>query len=130
VSARNRRRDVIRRRAERGQAVVELALALPFVAVLALVLVEGALLGGNQLAVVHAAREAARAASVDPDPAAPGAAARLVLPGAAVHVGHRPPPGQPVAVTVSYRSRTGLPLVGPLLPDPLVSARAVMRVER
>jgi hypothetical protein len=113
-----------------GQATVELALTLPFVAVLGLVLVQGALLGRDQLMVIHAAREAARAASVDPDPAAPGEAARLVLPGATVATGVRPPPGEPMAVTVVYRSPTGLPLVGPLLPDPLLSARAVMRVER
>ena len=115
---------------ERGQAVVELALALPLVAVLALLLVQGALLGRDQLVVIHAAREAARAASVDPDPAAPQAAARYVLPGATVEVGDRPPPGHPVTVTVAYRSLTGLPLVGPLLPEPRLSARAVMRVER
>ena len=113
-----------------GQAVVELALALPFVAVLALLLVQGALLGRDQLAVIHAAREAVRAASVDPDPGAPQAAARLVLPGATVEVGDRPPPGRPVTVTVAYRSPTALPLVGPLLPDPVLSARAIMRVER
>jgi hypothetical protein len=109
---------------------VELALAMPFIAVLGLLLIQGALLGRDQLIVIHAAREAARAASVDPDPAAPREAARLVLPGATVETGVRPPPGRPVAVTVAYRSRTDLPLVGPLLPDPMLSARAVMRVER
>jgi hypothetical protein len=31
---------------------------------------------------------------------------------------------------VSYRSATTLPLVGPLLPDPLLVARATMRVAR
>ncbi len=115
---------------ERGQATAELAMTIPFLAVLGLLLVSGSLVGRDQLVVVHAAREAARAASVDPDPAAAREAARLVLPGAAVVVGARPAPGRPVAVTVSYRSPTDLPLVGPLLPDPLLSARAVMRVER
>jgi hypothetical protein len=115
---------------DRGQATVELALALPVIAILGLLLVEGALVARDQLAVVHAAREAVRAASVDPDPAAAVEAARLVLPGAAVDIGDRPPPGRPVTVTVSYGSPTDLPLVGPLLPDPRLSARAVMRVER
>lgn len=118
------------RRPDAGQATVELALALPFVALLGLILVQGAVLGRDQLMVIHAAREAARAASVDPDPDAPAEAARLVLPGAAVDAGVRPPPGRSVVVTVAYRSPTDLPLVGPLLPDPLLSARAVMRVER
>ena len=117
-------------RNDRGQATVELALALPLVAVLALLLVEGALVGRDQLAVIHAAREAARSASVDPDPRAAAEAARRVLPGAVVDVGVRPPPGQPVTVSVSYRSPTDVPLVGPLLPAPRLSARAVMRVER
>jgi hypothetical protein len=117
-------------RPDGGQATVELALALPVVAVLGLLLVQGALVGRDQLVVIHAAREAARAASVDPDPAAPREAARLVLPGATVDIGDRPPPGQPVTVTVVYRSPTDLPVVGPLLPDPLLTARAVMRVER
>ena len=31
---------------------------------------------------------------------------------------------------VSYRSPTTLPLVGPLLPDPVLVAGAAMRVER
>ncbi len=117
-------------RSDRGQATVELALALPVIAILGLLLVEGALVARDQLAVVHAAREAVRAASVDPDPAAAAEAARLVLPGAVVHMGHRPPPGRPVTVTVFSTSPTDLPLVGPLLPDPRLSARAVMRVER
>jgi hypothetical protein len=117
-------------RPDTGQATVELALAMPIVAILGLLLVQGALVGRDQLAVVHAAREAAREAGVDPDPDAPGAAARLVLPGATVDAGVRPPPGRPVTVTVAYRSPTDLPLVGPLLPDPLLTARAVMRVER
>jgi hypothetical protein len=117
-------------RRDGGQATVELALTMPLVAVLGLLLVQGALVGRDQLAVIHAAREAVRAASVDPDPAAPGEAARVVLPGATVDAGVRPPPGRPVTITVTYRTPTDLPLVGPLLPDPLLSARAVMRVER
>jgi hypothetical protein len=113
-----------------GQTTVELALTMPFIAVLGLLLVQGALVARDQLVVIHAAREAVRAASVEPDPAAPRRAARLVLPGATVDTGARPPPGRPVVVIVAYRSPTDLPLVGPLLPDPLLSARAVMRVER
>jgi hypothetical protein len=38
--------------------------------------------------------------------------------------------GELVRVRVSYRSATTLPLVGPLLPDPVLVAGAAMRVER
>jgi len=38
--------------------------------------------------------------------------------------------GELVTVRVSYRSATALPLVGPHLPDPVLVARATMRVER
>lgn len=115
---------------EAGQATAEFALVLPLFVVLGLTLVQAGLVVRDQLAVVHAAREAARAASVDPDPAAPGAAAEAVLPGAVVRAGTRPPAGSPITVEVVYRSPTAVPVVGPLLPDPRLSARAVMRVER
>jgi Flp pilus assembly protein TadG len=113
-----------------GQATAELALALPFVMVLVLGLVQAALVLRDELALVQAAREAARAASVEADPAAPRAAADEVLPGAVVRVGARPPPGALIRVEVAYRSTTDVPIVGRLLPDPELSARAVMRVER
>lgn len=115
---------------EQGQATIELALVLPFLLVAGLTLVQGALVVSDQLAVVHAAREAVRAASVDPDPKAPGVAAEAVLPGAVVSTGKRPPIGSPIVVEVGYTSRTVLPVIGPLLPDPRLSARAVMRVEQ
>ena len=115
---------------EAGQATAELALALPLVAMLALALVQAAVVARDQLGVVHAAREAARAASVDPDPSKPPAAAARVMPGAWLRPVHRPPAGGFVAVEVVYRSPTDLPVVGALLPDPVLQARAVMRVER
>lgn len=51
-------------REERGQALVELALALPFLVLLLLGILEGGLLLNAYLAVEHAAREAARAGAV------------------------------------------------------------------
>jgi hypothetical protein len=53
-----------------------------------------------------------------------------VLADAEVEVGARPAVGEPITVRVSYTSRTNLPLVGALFPDPALSARAVMRAER
>ena len=116
--------------AEIGQSTVELALTFPVVLLLLLSLVQAALILRDQLALTGAAREAARAASLDADPARAEQAAAAVLPGATVRSGPRPPVGELVRVSVSYRSPTVLPLVGPLLPNPLLVARAAMRVER
>lgn len=114
----------------RGQATVELALVLPLVVLALMSVIQVGLVVRDQVAVIHAAREAARAASVDRDPAAAMRAARRVLARADVQVGARPKVGEPIAVEVEYRSRTGLPLVGALFPDLDLSARATMRVER
>jgi Flp pilus assembly protein TadG len=115
---------------ERGQATVELALLLPVVVMLVLAVIQTALVVRDRLAVEHAAREAVRVASVDTDAAHAVAAARGVLPGAKVAVGARGRVGDPIDVTVTYRSVTALPLVGPLFPDPVLHARASMRLER
>ena len=65
---------------ESGQATVEFALVLPLVVVLILAVLQTALVVRDYVATVHAAREAARAASVD---RRPGRAARRGAPGAA-----------------------------------------------
>ena len=110
-----------------GQATVEFALVLPVLVLAAVAIIQVGLVVRDYVAVVHAAREAARAASVDADPVG---AARRVLGGARVHVGPRPSVGEQIQVEVEYRSVTDLPLVGPLFPDPLLRHSAVMRVER
>ena len=68
------------RRRDSGQATVELALVLPLVALLLVALVQAAVVARDQLLVTHAAREAVRAAAVDPDPAAATRAARRAGP--------------------------------------------------
>lgn len=113
-----------------GQATVEFALVLPLVIFLILAVLQTALVVRDYVATVHAAREAARAASVERDPSAATRAARRVLRDASVSVGSRPAVGGPVSVTVHYTSRTRLPMVGELFPDPDLSATASMRVER
>lgn len=115
---------------ERGQATVELALVLPVLVLMVLAVLQVGLLVRDHVEVVHAAREAVRAASVDPDPSRAVRAARRTLPGAEVHVGSRPAVGESITVDVSYTSVTNLPLIGPLFPDPKLHARAVMRVEK
>ena len=117
-------------RGESGQATVEFALILPLVVFAALAIIQVGLLVRDHLAVVHAAREAVRAASVDPDPSSPVHAAHQTLPHADVDVSPRPSVGEPITVEVRYRSVTDVPLVGVLFPDPILRSRAVMRVER
>ena len=112
---------------------MEVALLLPVVALLLLAVVQAALVVRDQVLVVHAAREAARAAAVDPSPGAPrqAALAAASLDPRRVTVTVAPPPGRgdPVAVTVSYRSATYAPIIGPLLPDVVVRGQASMRRE-
>lgn len=117
-----------------GQATVELALVLPLVALLLLALVQVGLIVNDQILVVHAAREAAREAAVT---AAPGAARRAAEAGSGlrgerleVEVGERGTPGTQVEARVRYRAATDVPLVGALLPDVTLAARAAMRVEQ
>ena len=120
-------------RDERGQAATELALVLPLVALLVLLLVQAGLVVRDQVLVTHAAREAARAAAVEADPVAAQHAAersaRLAPAHLSVEVGPRGEPGELVTVEVRYRSPTNLPLIGPLIGDPLLTAEATMRIE-
>ena len=127
---RARRGGTGRRVRERGQATVEFAFVLPLVVLALLAVVQVGLVVRDQLGVVHAAREAARAASVDRDPGEAVRAAHRTLPGAEVEVGDRPKLGGEISVTVRYTSVTDLPLVGVLFPDPDLHATSVMRVEK
>jgi hypothetical protein len=103
---------------------------MPLVVFAVLAVLQVAFVVRDQVAVVHAAREAARAASVDPDPDRAARAARRTLRGADVDVGDRPAIGEPITVEVAYKSETDLPLVGALFPDPTLHGRVTMRVER
>ncbi|MDP8953565.1 MAG: pilus assembly protein [Actinomycetota bacterium] len=122
------------KRGDQGQAAVELALVLPFVAMLALVLVQVALVVRDQVLVSHAAREAAREAAVSEDPGLAGQAARasdaLDPARLVVEVSGRGRPGSRVRVDVSYSAPTDVPLVGPMVGDVALSGAATMRVER
>ena len=123
-------RDARRRaRPDAGQATVEFALVLPLLFALLVLLFQVALVGRDEILVVHAARDAARAEAVAPDLEAARAAARRTLPGASVQVLSRGGVGGVVRVEVSYVSRTDLPLFGALVPDVTLRATSVMRVE-
>jgi hypothetical protein len=120
-------------RGERGQAAVELALALPLLAGLALALLQVGLVVRDQVLVTHAAREAAREAAVSADldsvERAAARAARLDPGRLDVRVVGRDGAGSRVTTVVRYRAPTSVPLVGRLLGDMQLSASATMRVE-
>ncbi len=116
-------------RGDEGQSTVELALALPLVAVLALLVAQVVVVARAQLLVAHAAREAARAAAVvegDPESAALDGARRAG--GLSVdHLDVRAErEGGRVTVVVRYEAPTDVAVVGPLLPSPTLTGRVTM----
>lgn len=116
---------------EGGQATVELALAFPVVLLGILLVLQLALVARDQLLVTHAAREAARAAAVEPRADAARDAAlesTTSLDPARIHV-EADRIGERIRIRVRYRSRTVLPLVGVLVPDPTLTASVTMRIE-
>jgi Flp pilus assembly protein TadG len=119
---------------ERGQAAVELVLVLPLLALVALVVLQVALVGRDLVLVVHAAREAARTAAVEPgERVARDAAVRstgLDPSRLDVAVTGRGGAGSRVDVRVRYRAPTDVPLAGDLVGDLPLIARASMRVEK
>lgn len=113
---------------------MELALVLPFVLLLMLFMVQLGLVLRDQLLVVHAAREGARAAAVEPtiEAARAGALRGGALdPGRLRVVTRRTEAGSSdlIEVTVTYRSTTTVPLIGSLLGDVTLSESTTMRVE-
>lgn len=121
-------------RGQRGQATVELALALPLAVLILAALFEIGLLVTDQVRLVNAAREAARAAVVDPDPEAAREAARAAgLDGIEVSVTPRPEQrvqGEPLKVSLSYQPGGRVPLIGELFARATLDATATMRIEQ
>jgi Flp pilus assembly protein TadG len=122
-----------RRRGARGQATVELALVLPVVLVLVLSIVQLGLVLRDQIMVVNAAREGARAAIVEPSTAVAAdavfATTRLDPARTSVALssaGSAPPL---LTVTVTYRSTTEVPLIGAMLGDVTLIESTTMRRE-
>jgi Flp pilus assembly protein TadG len=125
---------VRRERGDGGQASVELALVLPLVMILLLAVAQFGLVVRDQILVVHAAREAAREAAVDPAADAPrrAALASSTLAGDRLTVTStgRGAPGSRVHVEVAYKPSPAVPLVGAAMRDVTLRASATMRVER
>jgi len=113
------------RRPDRGQAAVELALAIPLVVVLVLGIVQVAIVGVRQVAIDAAARDGARAASVAADP---GAAAREAVStsiGLPVDV-DTVAGASTVTVTVSYDDPTSVPIIGRVIGTVHLTATSTM----
>jgi hypothetical protein len=122
----------VTRRRDDGQATVELALGLPVVLLTLLALAQVVVVVAHQVAVVHAAREGARAAAV----AADGADAARVAVSGSLGTDRAQPvtvavavAGDRVEVTVSQRVPTDVPLVGAFVGDVTVTGHASMQVE-
>ncbi len=111
---------------ERGQATVELAIILPFIVFLAAGLIQCGLIVANQLAVWNAARSAARAAAISPNPQLDAKQAA----NSAVNL-------RPLQVTITtiddvvsahvvYLDHTNLPIIGMLFPEISLEATVAM----
>lgn len=120
--------------AQAGQATLELALALPVLALLLAALVEVGLVVADQARLWHAAREGARIAAVDPDTADVRAAAeRPGLSPLDVDVApeaHLRRQGDPVTVELRYVPRSRVRLFDAVLDRVELHATGVMRIEQ
>ncbi len=106
---------------------------LPLIMAVALVLVQVGLLVRDHVLVVHAAREAARAAAVEPTTEAARAAAVTAtgLDASRLQVetaGSRTTGGL-LRVTVRYRPEPAVPIVGRLFPSVTIQEALTVRVE-
>jgi hypothetical protein len=119
---------------QRGQATVELALCLPMVVLLIGLFVQVAVVVSDQTRLWQAAREAARAAVVDPDPRQISTAAeRSGLSPVSVAVSPQPAyraQGAPLSVNLAFRPRAVFPMFDPILSGVELHANATMRIEQ
>lgn len=121
------------RQRDDGQAVVEVALALPLVCTLVVGILQIALVGRNRLALEVAAREAARAAvvSADPTPAAVTAAhAAVTLRPLVVRIeAGTIADVSSITASVGWTDPTDMPIVGVFVPDIPLRAAVTMTIE-
>ena len=115
---------------QRGQATVEFALVLPFVFVLLLLIVQLGFVMRDYVRVAHAAREAARAASVDPSDDRAHDVVEHLLGDAIVTVDRSGGVGDPVTAWVTFTSHTEVPIIGALLPDVTIDDSITIRAEQ
>ncbi|MEM1334180.1 MAG: TadE/TadG family type IV pilus assembly protein [Actinomycetota bacterium] len=117
-----------RRESDGGQAAVEFVVALPMVVVAVLAVAQIGVTVRNELVVQHAAREAARAASVSADPSGAAASAARRATSLPISVSTHTSSGD-VVVTVTYVDPTDVPLIGQLLTAVTHRATVTMTLE-
>ncbi|HMS25381.1 MAG TPA: pilus assembly protein [Acidimicrobiia bacterium] len=117
-------------RNDRGQATVEVALLIPFLALFLLLIVQVALIAREHVLVAQAARSAARELSVNSNHENAITVAQRSAPGARIDISRPSTPGQYLSVTVHETVKSSLPLIGIVFPDVTVSSQVVMRVEK
>jgi Flp pilus assembly protein TadG len=115
-------------RSDVGQAAVELALALPFLCLLLLGVVQIVIVAADQLLVIEAARAGARSAAIAADPVAASASASRRVAGTSARVTTTVHDGY-VAVVVTVTNHTDVPIIGALLADVDVVGRTSMILE-
>ena len=120
-------------RTDHGSATVEFALVIPIVLVVLVALVEVAVVARTQLELLGAAREGARVAATNPDPAAAVEAVQRalgeeVVDRVIVTVDRPAIVGREAVVRLSLTYRLLSALFGGVPLD--MTARSVMRVER
>jgi len=117
-------------RSSRGQATVEAALLLPFIALVLLAVVQVGLVVRSRILITHAAREGVRAAAVGASykdvKAAVEIAGNLPIQRLSVEVSRS---DGTATVVVTYADPTDVPLVGQLVGDANIVAVARMRIE-
>jgi Flp pilus assembly protein TadG len=122
-------------RDERGSAVVEFALVVPLLLLVALGLIQVAVIGRDRLVVEHAARAGAREAAVTSDDAAVRDAVLEETAGldparVSIDIARSGSFGDPVSVRASYDVVVAAPLAGWLVPGSVrVEAVVTMRQE-
>jgi hypothetical protein len=109
--------------------VLETAIVMPVVVVMALAVLQVAVIGRDQLALWHAVRVAVRAAAVSTDPvtdAVTAARAATRLAPLDITTDHD---DEWVQVSLRHTNRTAIAMIGPFIPDVTLHASAVMRRE-
>lgn len=113
---------------EKGQATIEFALALPLLVVFVMLIAQFAVVARQQLALWEVARNAARYASVSPDPqlAAQEIAVQNGFPASAVVATNSDGITQ---VSMTFKENISLPLLGPFIPSLTLRAHVAMLTE-
>ena len=102
---------------------------MPIVAIFLLAIVQVVVIVRGQVAVIHAAREGARAAAVSASPNSAAVSAARAGAGVAPVAVATSTAGTAITVTVRFVDPTNVPLIGALIPDVMLIGRVTMQFE-